>query len=287
MVVGSGPGGGPLAANLAIAGYSVLLIDAGGDSGTDYTESAPAMHLFSTEFDDSRWNFYVNHYDDLDRQKKDSKMTYRKTDGDLYVGLDPPTDAEPLGVLYPRAGSLGGCSRHNALIAIKAHDSDWEYIANITGDDSWSASNMQTYFEQIERSNYLPNSVVGHGFSGWLWTELTTLSLVVEDQKLLSLIISAATAMGKNLLTALVSTVLGLGEVLLRDLNAPGQTSETGLYQVPLSMRDNVRGGSRDFVLDTANAVNSDGSRKYQLDIKLNTLVYFPCPSKLFRDQVA
>ncbi|KAH0082187.1 hypothetical protein KCU86_g15959, partial [Aureobasidium melanogenum] len=35
IVVGSGPGGSPLAARLALAGYSVLLIDAGEDHGTD------------------------------------------------------------------------------------------------------------------------------------------------------------------------------------------------------------------------------------------------------------
>ncbi|KAJ9134309.1 Choline dehydrogenase [Pleurostoma richardsiae] len=273
VVVGSGPGGGPVAANLAIAGFKVLLIDAGGDSGTNDYESIPAMHLYSTEFEDTRWNFFVNHYSDLERQKKDSKMTYRNPDGSFYVGLDPPSDAEPLGIWYPRAGTLGGCSRHNALITINPHDSDWEKIATLTGDDSWSASNMRSYFEKLERNEYAPTSIIGHGFSGWLGTSLTSLSLVVEDQKLLSLIISSATAMGKSLLGLVLSTVAGLAEVLLRDINAPGQTSYTGLYQVPLSMSNNVRGGPRDFVMDTANAVLSNGSRKYHLDIKLNTLV--------------
>ncbi len=36
VVVGSGPGGGPLAARLAIAGDKVLLIDAGSDQGASY-----------------------------------------------------------------------------------------------------------------------------------------------------------------------------------------------------------------------------------------------------------
>ncbi|KAF9771522.1 hypothetical protein IL306_010845 [Fusarium sp. DS 682] len=273
VVVGSGAGGGPVAANLAIAGFKVLLIDAGGDSGDAWVEKVPALHLMSTEFEDTRWNYFVNHYPDPKQQKKDSKMVYQKPDGSYYVGLKPPKDAKPLGVLYPRAGTLGGCTRHNALITIGAHDSDWSYIASLTGDDSWNPDNMRSYFEKLEKNMYLPSSLFGHGFNGWLGTSLTSLSLVVEDQKLLSLIISAASAMGQGLLGFVLSTVAGLGQVLLRDINAPGQTSKTGLYQVPLSMTDNVRGGPRDFILNTAKAVNRDGSRKYHLDIMLNTLV--------------
>ncbi|KAJ3518592.1 hypothetical protein NM208_g14463 [Fusarium decemcellulare] len=261
VVVGSGAGGGPVAANLAVAGYKVLLIDAGGDSGDDYTESVPALHLFSTEFEDTRWNYFVNHYPDLKEQQRDSKMTYEKPDGSFYVGLDPPSDAKPLGVWYPRAGTLGGCSRHNALISIYAHDSDWTNIATLTGDDSWNPTNMRNYFKKLEKNMYLPSSIVGHGYKGWLGLSLTSLSLVVEDQKLLSLIISAASAMGKGLVGFLLNTVAGLGQVLLRDINAPGQTSKTGLYQVPLSMTNSVRGGPRDFILDTANAVNKDVCR--------------------------
>ncbi|OHW99271.1 choline dehydrogenase [Colletotrichum incanum] len=273
VVVGSGPGGGPVAANLAIAGYKVLLIDAGGDSGDSWTEKVPALHLMSTEFEDTRWNYFVNHYSDLKQQKRDSKMTYEMPDGSFYVGLNPPAEAKPLGVWYPRAGTLGGCSRHNALISVNAHDSDWSKIASLTGDDSWSPTNMRSYFQKLEKNMYLPSSIIGHGYSGWLGTSLTSLSLVVEDQKLLSLIISAASAMGKSLLGLLLNTVTGLGQVLLRDINAPGQTSKTGLYQVPLAMTDSIRGGPRDLILNTANAVNSDGSRKYHLDIKLDTLV--------------
>ncbi|GJC92617.1 choline dehydrogenase [Colletotrichum higginsianum] len=265
VVVGSGPGGGPVAANLAIAGFKVLLIDAGGDSGDSWTEKVPALHLMSTEFQDTRWNYFVNHYPDPEQQKRDSKMTYEMPDGSFY--------AKPLGVWYPRAGTLGGCSRHNALISVNAHDSDWSKIAALTGDDSWAPDNMRSYFQKLERNMYLPSRIVGHGYSGWLGTSLTSLSLVVEDQKLLSLIVAAASAMGKSLLGFLLNTVAGLGQVLLRDINAPGQTSETGLYQVPLAMTDSIRGGPRDLILDTANAINSDGSRKYHLDIKLDTLV--------------
>lgn len=250
-----------------------MLIDAGGDSGDADTDRLPALHLYATEFEETRWNFFVNHYSDLETQRKDSKMTYQNPDGSYYVGLDPPSDATPLGILYPRAGTLGGCSRHNALVTMNAHDSDWQHIADLTGDASWRPGNMHSYFQKIEHNNYLPASVTGHGYHGWLWTSLTSLHLVVEDQKLLSLILSAATAAGKGLLGHLINTVTGLGHILLTDMNAPGGTSKEGLYQVPLSMKDNIRGGPRDLILETANAKNPDGSRKYHLDIKLNTLV--------------
>ncbi|TDZ26558.1 Oxygen-dependent choline dehydrogenase [Colletotrichum orbiculare MAFF 240422] len=275
VVVGSGPGGGPLAARLAIAGKKVLLIDAGDDQGDSVPYQVPALSLQSTEYAPMKWDYYTNHYSDLATQKKDSKMTYRTSSGELYVGLNPPAGAEPLGILYPRAGTLGGCSAHNALIFVYPHRSDWDGIAKLTGDSSWSAANMRKYFQRLERAEYLPNGIVGHGFNGWLTTTVTDLGLVIKDIKLLTVILSAASAMGKNLIGAIFSTITGLGEVLLRDLNvdSSGRDAAEGLYQVPITVDGGRRNGAREFVLDTANARNADGSRKYHLDVKLNTLV--------------
>lgn len=108
-------------------------------------------------------------------------------------------------------------------------------------------------------------------------TSLTQLALVVEDQKLLSLVISAATAAGRGLVGMLMNTVMGLDEVLLRDINndLPNRDQQTGPYQVPLAIQlpEYKRTGPREFVMDTVNALNPDGSRKYQLDIQLNSLV--------------
>ncbi|KAL8413207.1 hypothetical protein RB594_004727 [Gaeumannomyces avenae] len=275
VIVGSGPGGAPLASRLAIAGKKVLLLEAGDDYGLSIPYQVPALNLQATEYGPMRWDYYVNHYSSLEAQKKDSKMTYRDSSGNLYVGLNPAANAQPLGVLYPRAGALGGCAAHNALITIYPHASDWNRIATLTGDSSWSATNMREYFKRLESARYIPNGIVGHGFNGWLTTSVTDLGLVIKDLKLLTVIISAAASMGKSLIGLVLSTIAGLAQVLLSDVNAgtPGRDAAEGLYQVPITVKDGVRVGPRDFVLATANAKNPDGSRKYHLDIKLNTLV--------------
>ena len=282
MVVGSGPGGGPLAARLAIAGYRVLLIDAGDDQGNSITQQVPGLQLQSTQDPAQRWDYFVHHYANDTRQEKDSKFVWRTPDGGTFVntpGMDtaPPAGSTPLGILYPRAGTLGGCAGHNAMVTIYPHKSDWANLASITGDSSWAPDNMRRYFERLERNRYLPNGIVGHGFDGWLETSLTDLDLVVEDRKLLSLVVAAATAMGKSLLGIIVTTVAGLGEILTQDINAdtPNRDQQQDLYQVPLAVGATTvkRTGPRDFIMDTVNAVNSDGSRKYVLDISLNTLV--------------
>lgn len=73
----------------------------------------------------------------------------------------------------------------------------------------------------------------------------------------------------------LITSITGLANVLLLDVNAdtPGRDSAEGLYQVPITISDDYRrNGAREFVLSTANAKNADGSRKYHLDVMLNTL---------------
>ena len=68
VVVGSGPGGGPLAVNLAKAGYSVFLIEAGDTSpGMGFGQYTPTV----------TWDFFVNHYPESDpRNNQYSHLTW-------------------------------------------------------------------------------------------------------------------------------------------------------------------------------------------------------------------
>ena len=86
-----------------------------------------------------RWDYFIKSYDSDAENRKSEKMTYTTSSGGRYTGATPPSGATSLGLLYPRAGTLGGCTSHNALIAITPHNSDWTYIQNVTGDAAVSA----------------------------------------------------------------------------------------------------------------------------------------------------
>ena len=280
MVVGSGAGGAPVAARLALAGHSVLVVEAGEDMADSIYTNVPALHFIAAEYPPMAWNFYVNHYPDLETQRRDSKMTWRTPEGEIWVqllnGTSPPEGSEPLGILYPRSGTVGGSSQHNAQIMVYPHASDFQYIVDQTADTSWDPDKMRQYFQRLEKVEYLPNSVAGHGFNGWLATSLTDLQLIAQDLKLASLVLSAAAAMGKNIITSLVTTVTGLASTLLLDLNNPTSARDRleAMYQVPLSINaaDKTRSGPRNFLYEVANTLNADGTRKYKLDIQTNSL---------------
>ncbi len=66
-------------------------------------------------------------------------------------------------------------------------------------------------------------------------------------------------------------------QILTLDINSDSPDRDNGekLYQIPLAMKtpEYARSSPRDWVVSIATATNADGSKKYKLDIALNTLV--------------
>jgi choline dehydrogenase len=156
IVVGSGAGGGTLAARLAEKGIKVLLLEAGGEE-QPYNYEVPVFHGRATEDEEMRLDHYVRHYEDEARQDKDPKYVVEKAAGRH-------------GVYYPRARTLGGCTAHYAMIIIRPHDSDWQAILEATDDQTWAPRDMDKYFARVERWQSTSATAAGHGKDGWLPT---------------------------------------------------------------------------------------------------------------------
>lgn len=204
IVVGSGPGGGPLAVNLVKNGYRVLLMEAGSDyRGPNLT--VPGFHPRMVEDENLRWDFYVNHY--------------------------PESTGLRQGVLYPRSGGLGGCASHNAMIVITPHPEDFDNIAAEVNDDSWTDQNMRQYFTRIENNHYSGNRNE-HGYSGWYHTSQVDLANVITpfDPKLISISASPLKS--------------GIPITRDGDVNGyRGQGLEEGFHFTPANIQDGVRIG--------------------------------------------
>ena len=251
IVVGSGAGGGPLACNLAKAGYKVLLFEAGGED-ENYNYQVPCFHGLATEDEAYKWDYFVKHYENDEQQRRDSKF-----------------DDEYYGIYYPRAATLGGCTSHNAMITVYPHNSDWDEIADLIGDVSWHSSNMRKYFERLERCRYadpsgahfqkpivrlfyrllyfvglIPKNPSRHGFDGWLTTELADPRLALKDPKTVEIILEAAREAFRDDPTPLKNLISFFDP---NDWRAVIENAD-GLVLTPLATNRGWRNGSREYI---------------------------------------
>ncbi|KAI8628715.1 GMC oxidoreductase [Xylariaceae sp. FL1651] len=305
IVVGSGPGGSPLAVNLARAGHSVLLVDAGGDFGHLREVESPALANPSSERNEVSWGFFTHHYANETMALKDRKLSWMTPSGQYYSGQNPPEGSTVLGNFYPRYGGLGGCSEHNALVGLLPSKNDFNYIRDLVGDKSWDNDAMRKYFQKLEKLEYPVHDTTGHGFDGYINMAINPPAVAAQDIKFMSALIGAAKGFGveSDALTAAVNQSIvtatqrgeidpysqllplnqtkaitdALADMLLWDINAvtPDRDTVKAFTRLPMHI-DNVnyrRSSPRDYVYDTVTATNPDGTKKYKLDVALNTLV--------------
>lgn len=263
IIVGSGAGGGPLACNLAKNGFRVLVLEAGGWD-TPEVAQVPAFHAHASEHPDLSWEFFVKHY--AKPEERDSKW-----------------DEIRNGIFYPRAATVGGCTLHSAMITLCGPSGDWDEIAKITNDDSWSGERMRAYFERLEHCDYVSwpaskedsllakiwNKIAGllgiagnagrHGFDGWLHTTVADPKLGLEDRQLSEEILSALVATLVDQGVGAIATV----ESFLSDLfghqakarfdpnnwETMKQRPE-GVMLIPIAVRDGRRSSPRDYLIE-------------------------------------
>ena len=158
IVVGAGAGGGTLAARLAEKKHAVLLLEAGPEKPSLFYKTPVAFSLAS-EDPFHAWAYYVEHYQNGSEPfLKDSKamcsndlIPIIKTRCNVQDNGDCtcPVFTSREGIFYPRGTGLGGSTANNAMINVMPKNSDWENIANITGDPSWRSANMKQYHDNM------------------------------------------------------------------------------------------------------------------------------------------
>jgi choline dehydrogenase len=138
------------------------------------------------------------------------------------------------------------------------HDSDWNHIADLTGDASWRAGPMRRFAKRLEDCHYSPLwralrrlgvDPTGHGWNGWLRTEKSTPLRDLDDPEIAALVSRTTAAFASSLRNPLASAwhwLWGAGDPNARFARPWSRGSFEGLCYTPLSTSNRRRIGARE-----------------------------------------
>jgi choline dehydrogenase len=238
IIIGTGAGGGPVAANLAKAGRKVLVLEAGGDANNPSSQFRYEVPGSNPRNDyELGWAYWVNsRAGQKDREKQN-----------FYV--------PGKGLYYPRGTSIGGSTNVNAMIALYPDNSDWDNIAKLTGDSSWNSTHMRQYYQRLERAGYVnpaKRKRERRGADGWLSLEAVGVqSNLGKDPWLANYV--ATRVLHEEGGEAFLRAVRTGGE-FRRDPNDWSFVNKrgTGLADPPRAAEHGARRGTRELLLKTA-----------------------------------
>lgn len=148
----------------------------------------------------------------------------------------------------------------NAMCTWLPPNSDWNHIQNLTGDASWNSDSMRKIFERIEKANYLPRGIAGHGFDGYFQTNMNKPTSLGQP------VLGIAQAVAQNF-----SYSTAQSDIIARmssDANYldPQRDWTSGIFGLPTHTKSNGdRYSSRDYILDTI-------QNKYPLTLRITSL---------------
>jgi choline dehydrogenase-like flavoprotein len=189
-----------------VEGFSVFLIEAGGDGSKDISERIPSLYVSSNlvlcstntaeetlvplRMPPTPGNSSSSIFRTILRPAATPNMRTDRLTGPPMLDLSHlpllnrkqttpvtmmrrPEKANDspefrLGILYPRGATLGGSSQVNAMNFAWAPDNEWDYIAELTGDESWGHEHMRQHLVDLENCTYVPQGTPGHGYDGYL-----------------------------------------------------------------------------------------------------------------------
>src|SRR5690606_17281696 len=151
-------------------------------------------------------------------------------------------------------------------ITVMPHASDWDRIAEITGDETWRAERMQPYFTRLEECRYLTrtqrfiervmrllrlsptDNPSGHGYAGWLTTTKADPRIALPDERLVWFLLKTVkAAIGAGVSRRTARTFSLSAHFDPNDLRVARDSPE-GLVFAPLAIKDGRRTGPRDFI---------------------------------------